>query len=121
MVKLALLHIKVRASSLLEVIVAMVIIMIVFGMAMMIFTHVTQSSLSVKKMKAQAIINNLMLHIGQKDQAENQLVKIDDFNVEIKAEPVSNASGLKQINITAYDSNQVKVAQEQKLIIFRNE
>ena len=43
---------KIMASTILEVIVAMVIIVVVFGIAMMIYTNVLRMSLSVKKIQA---------------------------------------------------------------------
>ena len=54
---------KIMASTILEVIVAMVIIVVVFGIAMMIYTNVLRMSLSVKKIQAQAILKETLYNI----------------------------------------------------------
>jgi type II secretory pathway pseudopilin PulG len=108
---------KARASSVLEVIISMVIILMVFGIAMMIFTNVTRTSLSAKKLRAAAQIRKIMLQTEQLAQPDDQSFQIDDFNIEVKIKQLEQNDKLNEITVTAFDGNQQKVAQLQKLII----
>jgi len=59
---------SVKASTLLEVIVAMVIILVVFGLAMGIYTHVLGATHSVQQEKVKAITTQV---ISQSIQEQN--------------------------------------------------
>jgi Tfp pilus assembly protein PilV len=107
---------RVQASTILEVIVSMVVIVVVFGIAMMIYTNVLRTSLSVKKIKALAILNQAMLKAENNPESVTQSLTIDDFRVEQEIKPYSTNNNLTEIHLTAYDQNQQKVAELEKVI-----
>jgi len=107
----------VKASTLLEVIVSMVIIVLVFGIAMMIYSNVMRLSLSAKKIRVEALLQETMLNAGHSSTNTNQSFTIDDFRIEQEAKPYTGESNLMEIHLTAYDQNQQKVAELQKVII----
>lgn len=104
----------VNASTLLEVIVSMVIIVVVFGIAMMIYTNVLRFSLSAKKLRAQMILNQTMLKAENNPQSITQTLTVGDFRVEQEIKPYTN--NLTEIHLTAYDQNQQKIAELEKVI-----
>jgi Tfp pilus assembly protein PilE len=108
---------KVRASTLLEVVIAMVIIILVFGMAMMIYANVLRLSLSAKKIKAQAVLQDIALKAEQTGQYSTGSVTIDDFRIEQEVQPFSNDTLLNKIHLTVYDANQQKITELQKVLI----
>jgi Tfp pilus assembly protein PilE len=108
---------KVRASTILEVVIAMVVIILVFGIAMMIYTNVMRMSLSVKKLKAQAILQETLLIAEQNTKNSNQTLTVGDFRVEEEVKTYQNDNHLSEIHLTAYDANQQKIAELQKVII----
>ncbi len=108
---------KVNASTILEVVIAMVIIIMVFGIAMMIYTNVLRLSLSAKKIKAQAILQEIVLKSEQTKDFSTQSITIDDFRVEQEIKPYLNDTLLNEIHVTAYDGNQQKITELQKVII----
>lgn len=108
---------RVKASTILEVIVSMIIIVIVFGIAMMIYTNVLRVSLSVKKLRAQALLQETMIKAEQATGNTNQSLTIDDFRIEQEVTQYNNQSNLTTIHLTAYDQNQQKVTELQKVII----
>ncbi|MES2275323.1 MAG: hypothetical protein V4592_04825 [Bacteroidota bacterium] len=112
---------RVRASSVLEVIISMVIILLIFGIAMTIFTNVTRTSLSARKLRAEAVIRKTMLQTEQADAPGDQLLKIDDLQIEITVKATVLNSKLNEISIIAYDENKQIIAQLQKLIISRHD
>jgi Tfp pilus assembly protein PilV len=107
----------VKASTILEVIISMVIIVAVFGIAMMIFTNVSRLSLSAKKIRAQAILQETMLKAEQTTGNANQSFTADDFRIEEEITPYNGESNLTAVHLTAYDQNQQKIAELQKVII----
>lgn len=112
---------RVRSSGILEVIVSMVVIVIVFGVAMMIYTNVSRLSLSAKKLRAQAILESEMSKAEQRKENTQATVIIDDFSVTEDVETYREQPGLAQIKLTAFDQNQQKIATLQKVISTNHE
>ena len=108
---------KVKASTIVEVLVSMVIIVAVFGIAMMIYTNVLRMSLSVKKLRAQAILRQVMLTAENTPGNTTQSLNSESFRIEQEVKPYNGDIGLTELHLTAYDENQQKVAELQKVII----
>ena len=107
---------QIRASTILEVIVAMVVIVVVFGIAMMIYTNVLRTSLSAKKIRAQMILNQLMVQAANHPVIGYNTQVIDGFSIQQEAKPAAMDAGLIDVHLTAFDQNQSKVAELEKLI-----
>ena len=108
---------KVAGSTILEVVVAMVIIIIVFSTAMVIYANVIKLSLSTKKLRAQAILQELLLQAAQTKNNREQSSQVGEFRIEQQIKPLENESELCEIRLTAFDNNQEQVAQAQQVII----
>lgn len=111
----------VEASSILEVLISMVIILIVFGIAMMISANVLKSSLSIKKIKAQAVLSKLLIETESGADLTNKTFKLDSFIVEEEFKVTELYPDLIEVHLTAFDVNQEKITDLQKLIIKRSE
>jgi len=112
---------KVQASTILEVVISMVIIVVVFGIAMMIYTNVLRMSLSVKKLKAQALLNEMAMKAEHNATDAPPDVMVDDFRIEQETKPYNGNAALIEIHLTAYDSNKQKIAELQQVITNNNE
>jgi hypothetical protein len=112
---------RIRASSLLEVIISMVIILLVFTMAMMISANVMRSSLSVKKINAQAVLHELLGKAEQDKEASTNSFMIDSLRIDQVVKPYNETPALLEIHLIAFDTNQEKVAELQKVVINKNE
>ena|ERR1700743_784691 len=112
---------KVEASTILEVVISMVVILAVFTIAMMIYSNVMRSSLSVKKIKAQALLHETMAKAEQNEENSSQIFTVDDFKIEQKTETYDNNPALTEIDLVAIDANQDTVARLQKVIINKND
>jgi Tfp pilus assembly protein PilV len=110
-------HGKLAGSTILEVVISMIIIILVFGTAMMIYANVSRLSLSVKKLRAQAILQEILLQDTSLSDDQKASSLIDGFRIEQQLKPVENEPKLTQIILTAFDDNQEKVAQVQQIII----
>lgn len=107
---------KVQASSLLEVLIAMVTILVVFGIAMMIFTNVTNMSLSARKLQAESMVRKTLLLTEQMNDPTNQTLNEDGLRIEVSVNDYPENNALNEVSITAYDENQQLMATAKKLI-----
>ena len=108
---------KVKASTIVDVIVSMVIIVVVFGIAMIIYANVTRMSLSSQKIKAQAILQKELISTEQTKTFSNKSIDTADLRIEQEVVPFNNDTLLSVIHLTAYDLNQNEVTELKKLII----
>ncbi|MDF2432860.1 MAG: hypothetical protein JWP44_2491 [Mucilaginibacter sp.] len=108
--------VKIKASTILEVIVSMVIIVIVFGIAMMIYTNVLRLSLSAKKLRAQDLLQETMFTVEHSAANTIKTFDVDDFRIEQEVKPYLQNSSLTDIHLTVYDQNQQKIAELEKVI-----
>lgn len=107
---------RVQASVLLEVVIAMVAIMAVFGIAMMIYANVLRLSLSAKKIQAQASLRQVLIKDEQNPGNISRDTSAGDLYIEQDTAGFAGASGLRIIKLTAYDQNRQKIAFLQKII-----
>jgi len=112
---------RIEGSTILEVIISMIIIIVVFGIAMMIFTNVNRLSLSAKKLKAQAILQHTLLLTEQAKDHTDQTVTVDDLTIKQELTPFENEPGLSVITLTAFDPNHEQVARLKKVIVSHEE
>lgn len=108
---------RISASSVLEVVIAMVIILIVFGMGMMIFGNITGMSLSASRLEAEGIVRKTLLLTEQSDEPTDQSFREDQFRVVVTIKAGQADSTLTHICVDAYDEQQQKVASAQRLIL----
>jgi len=111
----------VKASTIMEVLIAMILIIAVFGIAMMIFTNVLNSSLSVKKIRAQAILQEALITAEKADNNVSQSISVDDFRIEQEIKPYNDNAALIDVRLTAFDQNQQKIAELEKVILNKND
>jgi hypothetical protein len=112
---------KLRASSTLEAVVSMVIILIVFTMAMSIYANVLRWSVSVKKIRAGAILQEVLQQTDGSTFAGTQTLQVDGFRIEQEIKVMDGEQRLSAIKVTAFDENQQKVAEVQQLIFRKDE
>jgi len=110
---------RVRASSLVEVVISMVIIVVVFGVAMMIMANITKGSLSLKKIQAQAILKKVLINEEGQAELTDKTLSIDGVAVEQKVKPYGE--GLSEVHLTAYDDNNEKITEVRKVVQNKNE
>jgi Tfp pilus assembly protein PilV len=106
---------KIPASSLPEVVVSMVIIVVVLALAMSIFAQVSRTSLSVRKVKAQAILNEIALNtIRAEERPQNTTFTAGGFRI-VQERTAGDESGTIILRLTAFD-RQDSVANLQQII-----
>lgn len=112
---------KLTTSTILEVVISMVIIVLVFGTAMMIYSNVTRLSLSARKMQAQAILQGLTRNMEQSKEITSGSIISGDYTIDQSVKPYNGNANLFEVRLTAYDENHQKVAELQKVILKSND
>lgn len=99
----------------------MILILLVFGIAMTISANVFRSSLSVKKIRAQALLQDILLKLEQNKTNSTQTYTLGDLRIEQEISAYPAGEQLIEVHLTAYDENQQQVAELQKVIPDKNE
>lgn len=110
---------KVQASTILEVLISMIFIIVVFGIAMMIYTNVLRQSLSVQQLHAQAILKEVLLKAENQSYNFNESFEVDSLRIQQDITTID--SGIINIHLTAYDNNDKQLAELNKMIIKKDE
>ncbi len=97
---------KLAGSSLIEVLIAMVIIMVVFAIAMRVFVNVMNTGISFKKIQVQNQLNLLSKKVQFEGYFTESHVLIDSVDYFIKADS-SATPGFAKLSIKASQQNQL--------------
>jgi len=111
---------RVNASSVLEVVISMVIIIVVFDIAMMIYTNITRQSLSGQKIKAQAVLGSMLKYIDGSNSNSYQQSVVDGFTIERSVKHYAGNDKLLEVDLKAYDGNHLLLAELNQLLIQEN-
>ncbi len=108
---------KLKASSLLETIVALMVIMIVFGIAMTIYVNVMKNSSSLSEVKA-----SLRLDVLAKESKEKKAFFDEDFeeeniDFEKRVTKYQNKEGLLLLELEARDKTNRILAERKEIIV----
>jgi type II secretory pathway pseudopilin PulG len=96
---------KIKASTLLEVIVAMVVILIVFVLATGIYANVMGSSPSVKQQQVKALMSGLIVKSITDSNWNDEEIMIDSISLIKKVLPYQDYADLKLLEVNAYKQN----------------
>ncbi|HET6243889.1 MAG: hypothetical protein H0V01_04385 [Bacteroidetes bacterium] len=116
---MALLTKKIKASTLIEVIVALIIVMITFGIAMVIFINVTHSDNQVQKLKASLILNESALKTSKENSYIDEKTEVDGLFINKTINPYENIPGLNLVLFEAFDVNGKIIAERRELILLK--
>ena len=100
-----------------EVVIAMVIIVLVFGIAMIIFSNVLRLSLSEKKIHASAVLREAVLKAENNPANASQTFIVGDFKIVQEAGPYNGNTDLTDLHLTIYDQNNQKIDELQQVMI----
>lgn len=107
---------RLDASSILETVVAMVIIVVVFSTAMIILGNVMKRSVSITQIRAESILREKL------QQEEHALVhepadyRVDELDIKQEINTLPDQPDLVSIVLSAYDGHGKKIAELHKMI-----
>ncbi|MET3981630.1 hypothetical protein ABIB62_004246 [Mucilaginibacter sp. UYP25] len=110
------LNTKLMASSILETVVAMVIIVVVFSTAMVILANVLKSSVSVTQIRAAALLKEQMEKTVASTTRDDLTFNSGDIEVRQAILPLAGHTGLVQVNLIAVDHKGRNLAELHQII-----
>ncbi|MEH3112270.1 PulJ/GspJ family protein [Pedobacter terrae] len=93
---------KLEASTLIEVLIAMVIIMVVFSIAMGLFSNVLSGGVSMRKVQIGQQMEVLRMQVMERGSIQQKKLQMDSVNYEI-TEVKQAASTVQTVEIKAND------------------
>lgn len=96
---------KIKASTLLEVIVAMVVILIVFVLATGIYANVMRSAPSVKQQRVKALMSGLIEKSITESNWGDEEIMIDSISLIKKVLPYQDYADLKLLQVIAIEQD----------------
>lgn len=91
---------KIEASTLVEVLIAMVVIMVVFAVATGVFSNVLNSGISLKKLQAQAQMEVLIKTSREEGMTVDKTINIDSVDYQLVSRQ-SEIQGMALLEIKA--------------------
>jgi Tfp pilus assembly protein PilE len=91
---------KLKGSTLIEVLIAMVIIMIIFAIAMQVFSNVLNTGVSFKKIQVQNQLQLLAQEVKEKGYLEQNDRQLDSVNYQLTT-TLSEVEGVSKLEIRA--------------------
>lgn len=109
---------KLSGSSLLEVVIAMVVIVMVLGIALSIFANVTRSSLSAQQLRAKAVLDHTLISLEQDADTTAADSLIDaGWKLVRDTSAYEGSAQLRQVHLAVLDENRDTLAQLQKVLV----
>lgn len=112
-------RLKIKASSLIEVIVAMVIMSLSVMTGGMIYLNVIGSSHYVQEMEAELYLQQLIVKIEKEQEFVDKTYETDHFFVVTSFTPYQGKENLIQLNLTAENNQNKQLASIKKLLLIR--
>lgn len=102
---------KWQASTLLETVVAMVIMVLVFGIAARIYVHLNSSKNLFRKVEAELLLDSLSVEMKASRSFFDQHLMVDErYAVECLVKPCRYSDQLLEVTWALYDQNEACIA-----------
>ncbi|WP_256014128.1 hypothetical protein [Desertivirga xinjiangensis] len=107
---------KLKASTLLEVIVSMIMIMIIFAIATGIVTNISRRSVSLKEIKAMSTLTFFLAKCESAPFITEQTFNYADFIVKRKVLKYRGDDRLREVRVVIYNEDEQKLAEGRKIV-----
>ncbi len=102
---------RIGGATLLETIVAMVIIFLVFGIATTIMVRVSATSVSMRKVRAEGVLKSYAFHIRQQRLFFDGDEVVDSFRIKRTAASAATGNRLWRMHYAIYDRDSIVLYQ----------
>jgi len=105
------LYFRFSGSTILEVVVSMVIISLVLGISLGIFTNIQRSSPSSKKIQVEAILNDEKIHLQGNVDTTSSTYTLHGYKIVRTWLILPDNSSLKVLDLKGFDKNDSLIAE----------
>ena len=106
-----------KASTMLEVIAAMVIIMVIFAVATSMFVKITASGFTLEKINANLLLNNKAIDTKLKQDFKEYEIKEGEITIKKHIKPYGSNASLVLLHLEAFDNANKKMADRKELVL----
>ena len=111
---------KVISSTLVEAIVAMLIVTIAFSMALVLMLNISKNSNNSLKTKAYILANDIMVKTKSEKLYFDQDFDYGNIIIKKTVTEYENSEELFQLKVSAFDSRNHKLFEQNELLIIEN-
>lgn len=108
---------KVKGSTLIETLIAVVIILTCFSIAMMFFMKLNQSSFTKQHLKAEQLVKQQLYNSLKTENYIDDNFTEEDFTISQTIEPYKNYPNLFILKVEALNKNNKTLASRKQVII----
>jgi hypothetical protein len=108
---------KIKATTILETVIALVIITVVIGIATTIFVRVSSTSVSMQRLKAEGILTTYALKVNKEQLFFNAEEQVDQFRIKRDVSELNESTTLYRIHYYIYDQNNKLLGDWQQLVL----
>jgi len=108
---------KVKASTMVETIVAMVIIMISMGIGLALFSNLSRDVNDKLRIEAEIKVNSLAVETKLKKEYSDTEIESDNLRIERSIKEYKKTSRIKVLLIEAYSLSGKKICDYKELVI----
>ncbi len=110
-------HGRIEASSLVETVVAMIIILSVFGISMMVYMNVVKTGINLSNLNASLQLNELAEKTKKEKLYVDQTIESKGFSIQKKITKYNHDENLLLLEITAKDNGDKILASRKEIIL----
>ena len=108
---------KLKGSTLVEALVAMIIVMLALGVFTTVYVNVLKSGDRHRKLQAGLLLDKIALEAKQNRLLLDAEYKTEEFVIQKKVEVYGGAEGLLSLSLKAFDKNEKLMAVRNELIL----
>jgi type II secretory pathway pseudopilin PulG len=109
--------IRLKAFTILETMVALTIVLLMFGMMSSLLIQINKGSYSSRKLKAHELLNSFIISMNQRDTFYNSTINIDGYILRSQCAGWEGYPNLVKSKFEIYDERGGLIEQESRFII----
>jgi hypothetical protein len=110
-------NIRIKASSLLESLIAMTLITIVFLLTTQLFVNVVGSGFSLAKFNAELVLDDVAIELSGSKSHFDAAFERSNLKIIKKVVKYKDSENLLYVNLQAFDMENTKLAERRELIL----
>lgn len=108
---------RIKAGSIVEVVVALVIIMTVFALSLMIYIKIIGSSYSSRKLWVNSKLKEVANQIKEEHIFKDDIINEDELTINVTIKPYAQSSDLILLELEAKDLNGMKLYDYKEIVL----
>jgi|SRR6185312_6322219 len=112
---------RIPSSSILEAIIAMVIIMLVFGISAMIYVNITSSGFSLQKVKADLLLKQLAIETEERKSYFDETISYEVLIIEKQVQKYEDVDDVLLLSLVAINQQQDTLAKCKQLLLVKKD